>query len=127
MAVNSEKEKKKQFLTFSNYAKKKNNNKTTHTFTHSHQQTNKNKTKKKTGQSLFEIYDLLKITLYELPHRCLFFLVMKRLILTIRRNKLHWYKTSLSTSRTSLSWYQTVRAVTLALILIGLNKTMVPL
>lgn len=126
MAVNSEKEKKKQFLTFSNYAKKKI---ITKQHTHSHTVINKQtRTKqKKTGQSLFEIYDLLKITLYELPHRCLFFLVMKRLILTIRRNKLHWYKTSLSTSRTSLSWYQTVRAVTLALILIGLNKTMVPL
>lgn len=126
MAVNSEKEKKK---TISNIFKLCQKKIITKQHTHSHTVINKQtRTKqKKTGQSLFEIYDLLKITLYELPHRCLFFLVMKRLILTIRRNKLHWYKTSLSTSRTSLSWYQTVRAVTLALILIGLNKTMVPL
>lgn len=126
MAVNSEKEKKKPI---SNIFKLCPQKIITKQHTHSHTVINKQtRTKqKKTGQSLFEIYDLLKITLYELPHRCLFFLVMKRLILTIRRNKLHWYKTSLSTSRTSLSWYQTVRAVTLALILIGLNKTMVPL
>lgn len=101
MAVNSGKKEIKTQLTFSNYGEKR-------------------------VKGLIEISDLLIIILNKLPHRCLFFLMIKRLILTTCRNKLHWYKTSLSTSRTSLSWYQTVRAVTLALILIGLNKTVVP-
>lgn len=101
MAVNSGKKEIKPQLTFSNYGEKR-------------------------VKGLIEISDLLIIILNKLPHRCLFFLMIKKLILTTWRNKLHWYKTSLSTSRTSLSWYQTVQAVTLALILIGLNKTVVP-